>query len=176
MNGGVRLRGAELRLRDPAVSLSNVNGLVALGPATIDVTGLEGDLNGGRVAIIGGFSYEGLAVTSGSLSMQATGVALDMPRGLRTEIDGSLALSMGTRLGLQARAQRERQRAVDLRPQAARHVERDAGGLQRERTAGDGQALVGQAADDRDAPAVQVAFEARRRRWCPGAAPRGRSR
>jgi outer membrane protein assembly factor BamA/autotransporter translocation and assembly factor TamB len=98
LNGTVRLRGAELRLRDPAVSLSNMNGLVALGPATIDVTGLEGDLNGGRVAIIGGLSYEGLSVTTGSLSLQATGVALDVPRGLRTEVDGSLALTMGARL------------------------------------------------------------------------------
>ena len=98
LNGTVRLRGAELRLREPAVSLSNVNGLVALRPETIDVTGLEGELNGGRVAIIGGLSYEGLAVTNGSLSLQATGVALDMPRGLRTEIDGSLALTLGTRL------------------------------------------------------------------------------
>ena len=98
LNGTVRLRGAEARLRDPAVSLANVNGLVALRPGTIDITGLEGELNGGRVAIIGGLSYEGLAVTNGALSLQATGVALDMPRGLRTEIDGSLALTLGARL------------------------------------------------------------------------------
>jgi outer membrane protein assembly factor BamA len=101
--GVVQLRGAELMLADPQIGMSNVNGRVVLSRNRIEVTGVQGDVNGGSLSILGELEYQGLEVTGGTLSIESRGVALDVPEGMQTEIDAALAVAFGGRIQVSGR-------------------------------------------------------------------------
>jgi outer membrane protein assembly factor BamA/autotransporter translocation and assembly factor TamB len=99
-DGSIELRDGELNLADPQIGVSGTGGRIFLRPNRVEVTGLEGDVNGGRFSVIGGLEYEGLKITGGSISVDAHGVALAIPEGMRTEIDSTLSLSFANRTRL----------------------------------------------------------------------------
>ena len=96
-DGSIEVKGGELNLADPQIGISDTRGRIMLRPNRLEVIGLEGDINGGRFAVIGGLEYKGLNITRGSLSVEADEVALNIPDGMRTEIDSTLSLSFANR-------------------------------------------------------------------------------
>jgi autotransporter translocation and assembly factor TamB len=83
-DGSVQLKDGELRLFDPQIGISDATGTVLLRANRLELSGLEGDLNGGRFAVTGGLEYEGLRITGGSISINSQNVALNVPEGMRT--------------------------------------------------------------------------------------------
>ena len=58
-------------------------------------TDLGGNANGGLIRIRGELQHDGLALTAGTLSLEGHQIALDVPEGLRTEVDADLKLEAG---------------------------------------------------------------------------------
>lgn len=102
-DGTVRLSDVEVQMADPRMGLTSGRGLLTLTPNRIDVTRIEASLNGGLVTVAGGIEYTGTALTGGALSIDADGVALDVPAGLRTEIDAALTARIAERIQIDGR-------------------------------------------------------------------------
>jgi len=87
VNGQIMLDGAEIALADPRIVLSELNGPIVLNGQRATLDGVRGLANGGSLALDGSLEFEGLALSGGSLNIQAQGVALEAPQGLRSELD-----------------------------------------------------------------------------------------
>ncbi len=90
LNGSVMLDGAEIALNDPRLVISDVSGPVTLAGDTIVVENLRGSANGGSLVLDGRLGLSGVELSGGTLNIQAQGVAMEYPRGLRTEINALL--------------------------------------------------------------------------------------
>jgi autotransporter translocation and assembly factor TamB len=93
-DGTIRIRDAELIVSDPPIAFSNASGTLILSGQRIQLTDFEGDANGGRTLISGELRHEGLRVREGRLVMSGRGVSLNVPQGLRTEVDADLVLAI----------------------------------------------------------------------------------
>ena len=87
LDGQIMLDGAEIAISDPRVVLSDLNGPIVLDGQRAVFDGVRGLANGGALALDGTLEFEGLALSGGSLNIQAQGVALELPKGLRSELD-----------------------------------------------------------------------------------------
>lgn len=92
-DGTLHLKDGELSLSDPRVGLSGLTGALVFRPGRIDARDIAGTLNGGRVTLAGGLDYRGTTFTGGSVSIDASNVALDVPEGVRTEVNAALAFA-----------------------------------------------------------------------------------
>lgn len=99
-DGTIRLKEGELRMTEPRVGLSGATGVITLRPGRVEIGEIEGTLNGGRVALRGQVDYRDLRVTSGAVSLDATHVALDVPTGVRMEVNAALTLALADRTHL----------------------------------------------------------------------------
>lgn len=104
-DGFVQLRDGELRLEGPQIGVSDARGRILLGANRLELSGLEGDLNGGRFAMIGGLEYQGLTLTGGSISIDSRNVALNVPEGMRTEVDAAIAVAFANRIQVSGRVE-----------------------------------------------------------------------
>ena len=102
-DGTIRLKDGELRLTEPRVGLSGATGAITLRPGRVEIGEIEGTLNGGRVALRGQVDYRDLRVTSGTITLDAAQVALDVPTGVRTEVNAALTLALADRVQLSGR-------------------------------------------------------------------------
>ncbi len=102
-DGTVRLNDVEVQMSDPRIGLTGGRGLLTLTPNRIDVTRVEAAVNGGLVTVTGGVEYTGTALSGGALSIDADGVALDIPAGLRTEVDAALTARIAERIQIDGR-------------------------------------------------------------------------
>ena len=87
LDGQIMLDGAEIAISDPRVVLSELNGPIVLDGQRAVFDGVRGLANGGALALDGSLEFEALALSGGSLNIQAQGVALELPKGLRSELD-----------------------------------------------------------------------------------------
>jgi len=87
LDGRVVLDNAEVAVADPRVVLSELTGPIVLDGQLAVLDGVRGLANGGALALDGTIEFEGMALSGGSLNIQAQGVALELPRGLRSELD-----------------------------------------------------------------------------------------
>ncbi len=87
LDGRIVLDNAEIAVSDPRVVLSELNGPIVLDGTLAVFDGLRGLVNGGGLALDGSLEFEGLTLSGGALNIQTQGVALEMPRGLRSELD-----------------------------------------------------------------------------------------
>jgi outer membrane protein assembly factor BamA/autotransporter translocation and assembly factor TamB len=90
VNGRVMLDGAEMAVGDPRLVISEVTGPIVLAGETITIEGLQGSANGGSLLLDGRLQVKGLEFTGGSLNIQAEGVAMEYPSGLRSEVNALL--------------------------------------------------------------------------------------
>ncbi len=100
-DGTLTLANGEVQLTDPRIGLSGLNGSIQFRPGRIDAQGLSGSLNGGALTVTGGLEYAGTTFTGGSVVLEAQHVALDVPEGVRTEVNASVTLGAnddGTRV------------------------------------------------------------------------------
>ncbi len=91
IDGQIDLSDAELRTASARIAVTGLDGTIRLDGNGLTMDGLEGDANGGRLRIGGQLGYTGLQITDGSVTLEAEGMALEMPSGLRSEVDASLA-------------------------------------------------------------------------------------
>jgi outer membrane protein assembly factor BamA len=66
---------------------SDLSGPIVLDGQVAVFDGVRGLANGGALALDGTVAFEGMTLSGGELNIQAQGVALEMPRGLRSELD-----------------------------------------------------------------------------------------
>ena len=86
VRGTIRIAGGELRLPEPRVAVTDLNGTLLLAGDSVTADGLAGTANEGRVAIDGGWSF-GAEASDNGFTITGDGIALDVPRGLRSEAD-----------------------------------------------------------------------------------------
>jgi outer membrane protein insertion porin family len=86
-DGQIVLDGAEIAVSDPRVVLSELNGAIVLDGQRAVFDGVRGLANGGALALDGTLEFEALTLSGGTLNIQAQGVALELPKGLRSELD-----------------------------------------------------------------------------------------
>jgi outer membrane protein assembly complex protein YaeT len=94
MDGMVQIRAGELRVTDPQVAVTNANGRIWLQEQRLHLEELQGSVNGGRFTATGELTREGLSINRGALTLTGAGVALNIPQGMRTEVDSELTLSI----------------------------------------------------------------------------------
>lgn len=87
LSGTVTLIDAEVALASPRIVLSELAGKINLNSNRIDFGGLQGSANGGSLVIDGGVRVRGFELTGGEVHIQASGMAIEYPRGLRSEVD-----------------------------------------------------------------------------------------
>lgn len=89
-DGRITLDGAEIAIADPRLVLSDLSGAIVLKGESVDFDGVRGLANGGALALDGSVEFAGMALSGGALNIQAQGVAIEIPRGLRSELDALL--------------------------------------------------------------------------------------
>ena len=87
LDGRIVLDDGEVVVAEPRLVLSELNGPIALDGQVAVFDGVRGLANGGALALDGTIEFDGLTPSGGALNIQAQGVALEMPQGLRSEID-----------------------------------------------------------------------------------------
>jgi outer membrane protein assembly factor BamA/autotransporter translocation and assembly factor TamB len=100
INGEVRLTNGELRLREPRLVASELNAMAVLARSNAFITSLTGTVNGGALTGSGQVQYA--PELRGQFSVNVSGMAMNFPEGLRTEIDSSLELTTAVQDGAQA--------------------------------------------------------------------------
>jgi outer membrane protein insertion porin family len=91
LDGRIVLDNAEVAVAEPRVVLSELTGPIVLDGQLAVFDGVRGLANGGALALDGTIEFEGMTLSGGELNIQAQGVALEMPRGLRSELDALVA-------------------------------------------------------------------------------------
>ncbi|HUQ89225.1 MAG TPA: translocation/assembly module TamB domain-containing protein [Vicinamibacterales bacterium] len=86
-DGRIMLDGAELAIADPRIVLSDLSGAIVLDGQQAMLDGVRGLANGGALALDGALEFDALALIGGVVNIQAQGVALELPKGLRSELD-----------------------------------------------------------------------------------------
>ena len=94
VRGTVEVEDGELRMNDPRLIVSDLNGALLLTGDTLVVHELTGDANGGRVEVGGQWSLGGPRAED-AFFLTSTGMALEVPDGLRSEVDAALRLAGG---------------------------------------------------------------------------------
>ena len=100
INGDVRLANGELRLRDPRIVASELNATAVLARGNVFITSLSGSVNGGMLSGTGQVQYT--PEVQGQFTSNVTGMAMNFPEGLRTEVDSSLELTTTVKDGAPA--------------------------------------------------------------------------
>jgi outer membrane protein assembly factor BamA/autotransporter translocation and assembly factor TamB len=89
-DGRISLDGAEIALSEPRLVLSELTGAITLNGQRAVFDGVRGLANGGALALDGALEFAAMTLSGGLLNIQAQGVALEVPRGLRSEVDALL--------------------------------------------------------------------------------------
>jgi outer membrane protein assembly factor BamA/autotransporter translocation and assembly factor TamB len=87
LDGALTLQNAEVALSEPRVVLSELNGPILLDGQRLVFDGIRGLANGGALALDGTLLTEGVNIVGGAIDIQAQGVAIELIRGLRSEVD-----------------------------------------------------------------------------------------
>jgi outer membrane protein insertion porin family len=87
LNGRIMLVDAELAIAEPLLVLSELNGPIELNGNRAVFNGIGGLANGGVLALDGALEFENMTLSGGALNIQAQSVAIEVPRGFRSELD-----------------------------------------------------------------------------------------
>jgi outer membrane protein assembly factor BamA/autotransporter translocation and assembly factor TamB len=92
--GTLTLDGGELQVASPRVLVSDLSLQAVLSRPMLEVVSLYGQVNGGRLTGGGRLSLDPGNGASGQLALSVGGMALELPEGLRSEVDADLALRL----------------------------------------------------------------------------------
>ena len=93
INGTVELTDVGLRMVEPRLIVSGLNGALFLTRDVAQIYELVGEANGGTLEIQGELELDGLQ-PRGEIVLVGRGIALEIPEGLRTEVNTDLALTV----------------------------------------------------------------------------------
>ena len=91
LSGSIALEDAALRIAEPAVAITSLTGSLILDGQRLHTRDLAGIANGGVLTLDGGL--DGWRGTDGTLSVVGRGLAMNVPEGLRTEVDLDLTVT-----------------------------------------------------------------------------------
>jgi outer membrane protein assembly factor BamA len=94
LDGRINLTDAEFALPNPRAIIGDLSGPILLKGNTILIPPMRGSANGGDLDIEGELELIGREL-AGEINAQATGVAIEFPRGLRSEADFILTFRPG---------------------------------------------------------------------------------
>ncbi|MDP6608450.1 MAG: translocation/assembly module TamB domain-containing protein [Vicinamibacterales bacterium] len=94
VRGTVQLSDVSLRIADPQLTITSLNGHLLLDADGLRTDGITGLANGGELAVDGELALAGVRPTGGSLSIVGRGLAMNIPEGLRSEVDADLTLEL----------------------------------------------------------------------------------
>ena len=95
IDGVVEFDDAELRLSDPRLLVSDLGGALVFEGTEMRTRDLAGTANGGPVRLEGVLRFPGLR-PDGTLSMSGRTIAMELPPGVRTELDTDLRLDVAS--------------------------------------------------------------------------------
>jgi outer membrane protein insertion porin family len=95
LSGRIELAEAEIGLRTPRIVVSDLSGPITFNGNRITLNGLSGSANGGLLTIDGGIILRGARIADGDIYVQAAGLAVEYPTGLRSEVDALLTYDVG---------------------------------------------------------------------------------
>lgn len=98
VDGDLTLTGAEVRLVDPRVVVSGLNGRAVLTRTTANLTNVTGTINGGSLALSGEAEFVPREAVQAALTAAIRGMGIEVPDGLRSEVDADLRLSLNQTL------------------------------------------------------------------------------
>jgi outer membrane protein assembly factor BamA/autotransporter translocation and assembly factor TamB len=87
IDGAAALSDAEMRLADPRVIATDLDGRIVLTRSRAQLTSLTGSVNGGALKGTGGVTFETGQPIDASLDLNIDAMALEFPEGLRSELD-----------------------------------------------------------------------------------------
>ena len=93
VNGTLELTDAGFRMQEPQLIVSDVNGALLLTRDTIQFHEVTGEANGGPLAVSGALELIGLR-PEGEVLVVGRGVAMELPEGVRTELDTDLTFAL----------------------------------------------------------------------------------
>ena len=94
VGGTMALSGGEARLDRPRIVVTDLASAGVLEPRRIQFRELTGSINGGRLAGSVDVEYPSDAPVAVRVTAGATGMALELPDGLRSELDADLTVSL----------------------------------------------------------------------------------
>lgn len=99
--GAAILQDGRAEISQPDLYLKGLSGEIRFSGKQIDIDGLKGSLNGGKITLTGALSHEKFAVEKAALKFSGDEINLDYPSGLRSLVNARLtAESDGTRYKL----------------------------------------------------------------------------
>ena len=93
ITGTMEVMGGGIRVADPPLIVSGLNGAVLFTRERVQFHELVGEANGGPLEVRGELELLGLR-PQGELTLVGRSLAMEIPEGLRTEVDADLTLSL----------------------------------------------------------------------------------
>ena len=93
ITGTMEVMGGGIRVADPPLIVSGLNGAVLFTRERVQFHELIGEVNGGPLEVRGELELLGLR-PQGELTLVGRSLAMEIPEGLRTEVDADLTLSL----------------------------------------------------------------------------------
>jgi outer membrane protein assembly factor BamA/autotransporter translocation and assembly factor TamB len=94
LDGEAAVTGAEIRLAEPRLIATSVDAFAVLSPDSARMTSLAGVVNGGTLTGSGEAHYGPGVSPSARLDATMTGIGLEFPEGLRSELNADLSLAV----------------------------------------------------------------------------------
>lgn len=94
LGGQVLFRDGSVIVRDPRLAVTGLEGGLDLTGDRIVLRDVTANANGGTVRLAGDVQVPGFELAGGTLTINARGMALEVPAGLRTEVDTDLQLAL----------------------------------------------------------------------------------
>ena len=92
ITGSMELTDAGIRIADPRVAITNLSGALFLNDGVVMIHDMSGEANGGGLVVGGVLQLEGFR-PHGTVTLAGRRIAMDVPTGLRTEVDADLGLT-----------------------------------------------------------------------------------
>lgn len=97
LDGRITLDDAEIAMSEPRVVFSDVNGPIELDGRRAVFDGVRGLANGGALALDGAVEFADRTLSGGLLNILAQGVAVELVKGLRSEVDALVSFRPDSR-------------------------------------------------------------------------------
>lgn len=94
VDGEIVVSQGEIAIRDPRIAVTELEGRVALTADHLELVDVQAEVNGGTLALTGALNYPGFSLEGGAINLAGRGIALEVPVGLRSEVDVDLALAL----------------------------------------------------------------------------------
>jgi outer membrane protein insertion porin family len=94
IDGRIVLREGELAIRDPRVAVTDLTGTIVLTASRLQLMDVRASINGGTLQMSGEVQYPGFRLARGSIDLSGRGLALEVPAGLRSEVDADLTFAV----------------------------------------------------------------------------------